>query len=87
MSGYNSDLSTTSFEKKQKLVKDHNTLGEKINIGYKNGLALNALPFNVDGEEFSLADAPNWDVEMIEARTQKMVRLITKANLLPGEKL
>ena len=63
MSGYNSDLSTTSFEKKQKLVKDHNTLGEKINIGYKNGLALNALPFNVDGEELSLADAPNWDVE------------------------
>lgn len=43
LSGYNSDLATSSFEKKQKLTKDRSFLGHKINIGYKNGLVLNSL--------------------------------------------
>jgi hypothetical protein len=86
LSGYNSDLATSSFEKKQKLSKDRNFLGHKINIGYQNGLVLNSLMFKTKAGKFSLADAPHWDVEMIEARTKLMVDLIAKANLLPGEK-
>lgn len=45
LSGYNSDLATTSFSIKQKPAKDRSFLGHKINIGYRNGLALNNLKF------------------------------------------
>lgn len=86
LSGYNSDLATSSFEKKQKLSKDRSFLGHKINIGYKNGLVLNSLEFKAKAGKLSLADAPCWDAEMIEARTILMVDKIAKANLLPGEK-
>lgn len=86
LSGYNSDLATASFEKKQKLVKDRSFLGQKINIGYQNGLALNSLPFKTKAGKCSLADAPFWDAEMIEARTKVLVEMIANANLLPGEK-
>lgn len=85
LSGYNSDLATAAFEKKQKLAKDRSFLGHKINIGYQNGLLLNSLPFKTKSGKFSLADAPHWNAEMIEARTQLMVDMIAKANLLPGE--
>lgn len=87
LSGYNSDLATASFEKKQKLSKDRVFLGHKINIGYKNGLALNTLEFKGRSGKVSLSDAPHWNAEMIEARTKQMVDMIAKANLLPGEKL
>lgn len=86
LSGYNSDLATASFEKKQKLSKDRSFLGHKINIGYQNGLVLNSLTFKTKIGKVSLAGAPNWDVEMIEARTKLLVDKIVKANLLPGEK-
>ena len=56
LSGYNSDLATTSFEKKQLLAKDRTFLGHKINIGYKNGLALNNLPFESDGSTYSRSE-------------------------------
>ena len=85
LSGYNSDLATAAFEKKQKLAKDRSFLGHKINIGYQNGLLLNSLPFKTQSGKFSLADAPHWNADMIEARTQLMVDMIAKANLLPGE--
>jgi hypothetical protein len=85
LSGYNSDLATAPFEKKQKLAKDKNVLGHKINIGYQNGLVLNSLPFKTKGGKVSLADASHWNTEMIEARTELMVDMIGKANLLPGE--
>ncbi len=85
MSGYNSDLATAAFEKKQKLVKDRSFLGHKINIGYQNGLALNSLSFQHKAGKSSLADAPHWDAEMIEARTKLLVDLIAGANVLPGE--
>lgn len=85
MSGYNSDLATAAFEKKQKLVKDRSFLGHKINIGYQNGLALNSLSFQHKAGKSSLADAPHWDAEMIEARTKLLVDLIAGANGLPGE--
>ena len=85
LSGYNSDLATAAFEKKQKLVKGRSFLGQKINIGYQNGLVLNSLKFKIKSGSYSLADAPHWDVEMIEARTKLLVDMITTANLLPGE--
>lgn len=87
LSGYNSDLATAPFEKKQKLAKDRRFLGHKINIGYQNGLALNALPFATKvGDELSLADAPYWTAELIEARTKVLVKLITEANQLPCDR-
>lgn len=85
LSGYNSDLATAPFEKKQKLSKDRNVLGHKINIGYLNGLVLNSMLFKTDNGKKSLANADHWDVDMIASRTDLMVDLIAKANLLPGE--
>jgi len=85
LSGYNSDLATAPFEKKQKLAKDKNVLGHKINIGYQNGLFLNSLQIKTKQGNVSLADAPQWNTEMISARTDLMVDMIAKANLLPGE--
>jgi hypothetical protein len=87
MSGYNSDLATSSFSSKQKLAKDKLSLGHKINIGYQNGLHLNSLTFPADGGNYSLANAPHWDSKMIEARSKVMVQCIIEANLLPGESL
>jgi hypothetical protein len=86
LSGYNSDLATAAFEKKQKLAKDRSFLGHKINIGYQNGLTLNSLTFKSNAGKYSLADAPHWDAEMIEARTKLLVDMVAKANLLPGDK-
>jgi len=30
----------------------------------------------VDGQQFSLADAPRWTADMIEARTDRMVKML-----------
>lgn len=87
LSGYNSDLATASFEKKQQLATDRTFLGHKINIGYRNGLALNNLPFAFGDTTFSLATAPTWSAELIEARTKAMVELLLEANKLPGEEI
>jgi hypothetical protein len=73
------------FEKKQLLSKDRTFLGQKINIGYRNGLALNNLGFQWNGSTYSLASAPSWSAEMIQARTEAIVRLLINANRLPGE--
>jgi hypothetical protein len=86
LSGYNSDLATAPFDKKQKLAKDRSFLGHKINVGYRNGLILNSLEFKTKAGKFSLANAPQWDAAMIEARTRVLVGMIANANLLPGEK-
>ena len=86
LSGYNSDLATAAFKKKQKLSKDRSFLGQRINIGYQNGLFLNSLPFKTETGKHSLADAPDWNAAMIESRTKVLVDMITEANLLPGEK-
>jgi hypothetical protein len=87
LSGYNSDLARSPFEKKQKLVKDRSFLGHKINIGYQNLLSLNSLPFSVDERTDSLATAPFWNESMIQARTKMLVEMVVSANLLPGESL
>jgi uncharacterized protein with ParB-like and HNH nuclease domain len=85
LSGYNSDLATSSFEKKQQLAKDRTFLGHKINIGYRNGLALNNLQFTLGDTRLTLASATTWSTELIEARTKTMVDLLLEANKLPGE--
>ena len=85
LSGYNSDLATAAFGKKQKLSKDRSFLGQKINIGYQNGLFLNSLAFKTKTGKHSLADAPDWNAAMIESRTKVLMDMITEANLLPGE--
>lgn len=85
LSGYNADLATANFTKKQTLAKDRNFLGHKINIGYQNGLYLNSLEFATPGGTYSLANAPHWDVDMIHARTIQMVDLVIQKNLLPGD--
>lgn len=87
LSGYNSDLATSSFEKKQQVAQDRTFLGHKINIGYRNGLELNKLPFVLDDTKLSLATAPTWSAESIEARTKAMVHVLLKANKLPGEEV
>ena len=86
MSGYNSDLAIAPLEKKQKLSKDRSVLGHKINIGYQNGLYLNTFEFKTKAGKYCLANTPQWDSEMIEARTKLLVEMIAKMNLLPGEK-
>jgi hypothetical protein len=85
LSGYNSDLARAPFEKKQKLAKDRSFLGHKINIGYQNKLSLNSLPFAVNGAELSLATTPDWNEALVEARTNALVEMVVKANLLPGD--
>ena len=85
LSGYNSNLTTAAFGMKQKLSKDRSFLGQKINIGYQNGLFLNSLAFKTRTGKHSLADAPDWNAAMIESRTKVLVDMITEANLLPGE--
>jgi hypothetical protein len=85
LSAYNADLATASLERKQQLTMGRNSNGHQIKIGYRNGLVLNSLEFDVGGEAFSLATAPRWDAGMIEARTTRMVDLFANATLLPGE--
>ena len=85
LSGYNSNLAKAPFGMKQKLSKDRSFLGQKINIGYQNGLFLNSLAFKTKTGKHSLADAPDWNAAMIESRTKVLVDMITEANLLPGE--
>jgi len=84
LSGYNSKLATSSFEKKQALVENRQFLGHKINIGFRNGLALNNLPFMVNGKTLSLAAAPKWTAEMIESRTNRMVDMLLEMYTFEG---
>lgn len=70
LSGYNSKLSNACFEEKQKL-ESKKILGRTINIGYKNGLALNNFRFSIDGK--NLADVEKWTETSIEARNNAMV--------------
>ncbi len=87
MSGYNSDLATAAFEKKQKLAKDRSFLGHRINIGYQNGLFLNSFSFKTKLGKVSLAQATTWNADAIEARTKLLVDMVAEANLLPGEEM
>lgn len=73
LSGYNSKLSNACFEDKQNLQERKKILGRKINIGYKNSLALNNFRFSVGGINTNLAEIEKWTETSIEARNIAMV--------------
>lgn len=85
LSGYNSKLSFASLPKKQELAKDRSFLGHRINIGYRNGLALNALQFPLNGKKYSLADVPRWGEDAIQSRTAVIVDRLIELYRFPGE--
>ena len=60
VTGYNSDLSNMSFERKRDRVNDNDKY-----IGYRNGLEIN----------HDLAKKESWTIEDIEARTEVLVQL------------
>lgn len=81
LSGYNSKLSDKPFSKKQE--SHEMTIADDIlNIGYKNGLALNNLPFKVkDGTKeklLTLATTKVWTVAEIEARNEAISERLMK---------
>ncbi|MBS1658495.1 MAG: DUF262 domain-containing protein [Bacteroidetes bacterium] len=75
LSGYNSKLSNYPFVKKQNR-SEANIFGNKIKIGYKNGMAINNIEFEYKRKAYSLANAPEWKKEMIEARNGVMVDMV-----------
>jgi hypothetical protein len=84
LSGYNSKLSNQPFAKKQKKAQA-NIFGNKIYIGYKNGLALNQIKYRVNGKAYTLASAPDWNQAHIEARNKVMVDMLVKLFKFEGE--
>jgi hypothetical protein len=84
LSGYNSKLATAAFDKKQALAEKRKFLGHEINIGYRNGLALNSLTFSVQKKTLSLATTPTWTCQMIEARTNRICELLLKMYKFEG---
>ena len=87
LSGYNSKLSNDSFQNKQGLRENKRILGHQINIGYKNGLALNNLNFPVDGSKPSLADIEIWNESVINSRNEVMVEMLLHMYKFEGEEL
>jgi hypothetical protein len=82
--GNNSKLATATFSKKQELAEGRKFLVHDINIGYRNGLALNDPPFKVGGKSLNLATAPEWTAQMIEARTSCMVDSLLEMSTFEG---
>ena len=77
LTGYNSRLSNQSFGRKQ-AKSEANIFGMQISIGYKNGLALNNIPFAVNGKVVTLATADQWAIEHVKARNTVMVDMLTQ---------
>jgi hypothetical protein len=77
LSGYNSRLSNQSFEKKQG-KHEANIFGNRIYIGYKNGLALNNLKFDANGHHTTLAETDTWTRKHIESRNRIMVMMLLR---------
>ena len=77
LSGYNSRLSNYSFEKKQAKTA-MKSLGQEIQIGYKNGLHLNNIPFDVEDESTSLSEIESWTEESLESRHNVMVEKLRR---------
>ncbi len=78
LSGYNSQLSNASFEDKQNLHENRKFLGHNINIGYKNGLALNNLSFSMNDEETCLSKIDKWTENSIKERNVVMIDALLK---------
>ncbi len=72
LSGYNSKLSNSPFDVKQQ-KKTINVHGQKINIGYKNGLYLNNIKYSVSDKEETLSNTSEWTQEHIKARGEKLI--------------
>lgn len=86
LSGYNSTLSNQSFVRKQSKT-EITAAGQKMDIGYKNGLYLNELLFNVGDSENSLSKADVWTKDYIESRNVRMVELVCDQFRFVGEPL
>lgn len=84
LTGYNSKLSNQSFGRKQ-AKSEANIFGTQISIGYKNGLALNNIPFSVNGNEVTLATADRWTLDHIKARNAVMVDMLIQLFKFDGE--
>lgn len=83
LSGYNSKLSDKPFPLKQG-SNEMTVAGDSLDVGYKNGLALNNLSFkpstnSVKSKEVTLASSKEWTAREIEARndaiTVKLMKL------------
>lgn len=72
LSAYNSSLSNRSFVDKQNLTTKK-VVNSDLKIGYKNGLSLNNLQFELDSVKYSLATIENWTLDAIKARTKTIV--------------
>jgi hypothetical protein len=72
LSAYNSNLSNRVFSNKQDLAS-RKVGNDELKIGYKNGLSLNNLTFQLDKTEFNIATIDKWTINAIVARTEKMV--------------
>ena len=86
LSGYNSTLSNQNFVRKQSKT-EITAAGQKMDIGYKNGLYLNELLFNVDDSEDSLSKAEVWTKDYIESRNVRMAELVCDQFRFVGEPL
>ena len=86
-SGYNSKLSNASFKDKQNLHKNKNFLGHKIDIGYKNGLALNNFRFRENNKDTNLALINKWTETSIKERNNAMVTTLLKMFAFNKEEL
>ncbi|MSP64727.1 MAG: DUF262 domain-containing protein [Bacteroidetes bacterium] len=75
LSGYNSKLSNYSFSKKQNR-SEANIFGNKIKIGYQNGMAINNIEFKIKRKKFTIANSPEWKKEMIESRNNVIVNMV-----------
>ena len=57
-------------------LRDKKFLGHMLNIGYKNGLALNNFPFEGPSGMTSLADVAEWTEDAMVARGASMVKAL-----------
>lgn len=82
LSGYNSKLSDKPFPLKQ-ASNEMTIAGDLLDIGYKNGLALNNLPFIIRNEtgkkvETALSKTNEWTAKEIEARNDAIIEKLMR---------
>jgi len=73
LSAYNSSLSNAEFPAKQERTTI-TLAGMPASIGFQNGLLLNTLEHEVDGETYSLANGRFWNERHIAARGEVLVK-------------
>jgi len=85
LSAFNSNLSNARLEVKQQ-KQTQNTFGKDLVIGYQNGLSINNLFYEIEGQKFQLANTPSWNAAQINARTNALIELIKDYFSLPTDK-